>query len=315
MKNSFSNRYQQNKNILNSFINSKQNIVDSENDKVHKAFDKLSMKVLSKHHHLSNQQRKILKEKRLNDIFNKDNYYNVYKNEIKKINEISKKYNNSFLISDKANNNFIEKYKELYGLTTNNKNINYNNQAINYFLNKLKSDNEIYNYKYRNINYLFPQNKTKNISQNKTQLKIKYNYLRNEILGDINNKINNSNNKLFNYFELNLKINNFKNNNNKNNNIKNLFINRNISPNNLTDNFIKIKRMNSSKSFVFFGDEPNILNKQKQFMNKYNNLNNKNYYDYYKYNSRPKSCSKTNKKKYNNNLYKNIFYDGDGKQK
>ena len=177
MKNSFTNNYnQKNKN----FSFNQKNNDDIHSQKINMKFDILSSKVLSKHDNLTNEKRRYLKERRLNTIFNKNNYY-YQKYEMNKNNDLLQKNNYSAFLNEKASNNFLEKYKELFGLTTNNdklfqKNINKDKtkNTIVYYLNILKFNNEKNNSINSNLNIFIPSK-----IANMTQRKIKYNNLNN----------------------------------------------------------------------------------------------------------------------------------------
>lgn len=345
MMNSYTNVFHIKKELLDSSNQNKSILDVSESDKVKKKINKLSKRVLSKHQSLTNAEKRILKEKRLNSIFNKNKYYNIY-NEIKSKNKDRgklKKNTISFLINDKANNDFLEKYKELYGLAMNNKNknIEYNNMPIIYYLNKLKNENNLYSYNDSKVNnsIINYNNKKKrntinynnsinyyirSLSLSKTKLRKKCDTLRNEILGNLgNNNIPNFNLNINNNSNM-IKNKNLK--NDKINDNKTLFFDNTLNPRKLTYSLISNqnnknnkyhsfdipKRISSPKnnklSLQADRIEPYVSNKQFQFNYKYDNLNKKNYYDYYKYSYKPKSIStKMNrKKKYFNNLYKNV---------
>ena len=325
MKNSIINRYELKK-IFDTYINNNQqsNIDGSDQDKINKKINILRMKVLSKHDPLTNEQRKQLKEKRLNTIFDKSNYTN---NEMIKYNEISQKDFYSFLISEKANNNFLEKYKELYDMTINNKNRNFNNikkDNINYYLNNLKSYNDknfSYDMSMKNI-FL---HKVISKSQGKNQLKRKYNNLNNEIFDNLYNET--SKNDIFNSSMYSLRTNI-----NKNIILNNLLNTKNSKYINIVDvlmsnsnnkNNKKIKffsdtfnnhsgssRVISSPKIIYFSENNNNDLIQYQLLKKIDKLNNNiNYLDYIKSN-RPKSSSRIYTKKHNyNNLYKNIPFN------
>ena len=328
MKKSIINRYELKK-IFDTYINGNQqsNIDGSEPDKINKKIDILRMNVLSKHDPLTNEQRKQLKEKRLNTIFDKSNYTN---NEIVKYNEMSQKDYYSFLINEKANNNFLEKYKELYDMTINNKNRNFNNKTkdnITYYLNNLKTHNDknfSYDMNMKNI-FLY---KVISKSQGKNQLKRKYNNLKDEIFDNLHNET--SKNDIFNSSMYSLRANV-----NKNIILNNLLSTKNSNYNNIVDDLMSNSNKNNKKIKYFsdtfnnhsgrsrvihspkinyFSENNNNDLIQYQLLNKINNLNNNlnnnnNYLDYYKSN-RPKSSSRIYTKKHNyNNLYKNIPFN------
>ena len=337
MKDSYANIFHIKKELSDITSNDRSNLDGSKTDKVFKKIDKLTKNVLSKHLSLNNKQKRILKEKRLNKIFNKSNYYNIY-NEIKSKNKNNKKVKKntiSFLLNDNANNNFLEKYKDLYGLTMNNRNIDYNNKPITYYLNKLKNNNKIYSYRDSKINNISNKNNNiKNIfnfsnsidknkrshSLSKSNLKKKCESIRNEIFGNLGRK-----KIIIPNFNLSIKSNMIKNNNLKNGiiNDNTLNFNKTTTPRNLTYNSINnqnskniinniveyTNRLNSPKISKTVSRaeqiEPYISTKQIQFNHKSGKLNQKNYYNYYSY--KPQSIiSKMKKKKYFNYLYKNV---------
>ena len=78
--------YSQKKTIYDYYINNRKKIDYIEEEKVNKKFDILAKKVLSKHEPLTNEKRRQLKEKRLNSIFNKNDYYYI-SNEMTKNND------------------------------------------------------------------------------------------------------------------------------------------------------------------------------------------------------------------------------------
>ena len=328
MKNSFINKYEQKKQFLESLFGRKRNKDDSEQDNTKNELDKLTMIILSTHKPISNQQRKILKEKRLNTIFNKDIYYNTFHNENSKNNGKLTKNNISFFINDNSNNNFLDRYKDLYGLTTKNKNINYNNKTIINYLNILKFENEDFFGNNSKINYLnFNYNK-RNMSQAKENIKKNYINLTNELLGGLNIQ-DNSNNSYFNSF--NNTLNNIKENMRKNKTFyctsdNRLNINKNLSQNNSIEDLISSqinsntkvknlykknnkdhKRINLNKKNIFLEEKKN---NRPDLMYKLDQLNNLNYFDYNKNNNKFKSSSRINKKRYNNSiLYKNNSFN------
>ena len=117
------------KNMLSAFSNYDQrNNGNLEQEKINRKYDILRNKVLSKHESLTNEKRKQLREKRLNTIFNTNDYYFINNDETQK-NELSKNNNFSLIFNEKSNNRFLEKYKELYNLMKNN---------ISFFNNKIQ---------------------------------------------------------------------------------------------------------------------------------------------------------------------------------
>ena len=269
-----------------------------DQDKTNKKFTILTKKVLSKHEPLTNEKRKQLREKRLNTIFNRNDYYYINSDEIK-YNEKKKKKNYSLIVNEKSNNNFLEKYRDLYNLTKNNLYFNNNNNnnnlstknKISYYINILKYNNE----KDYKINNLLPSN-LKNISKRKMQIKRKYNSIKDDLIENqnINYNLDNPNiktiinkNKI-----LNLLI-----------NIDNLNKNRltnsfNIRPKNTKINSNLSDGINGNNSLRFYSPRNNTFRKQYCKINYYENKVNKG-----------KSMSNNYLKRYNNNINKNIFID------
>ena len=297
--------YNQKNTIYDYYINNRKKIDYIEEEKVNKKFDILAKKVLSKHEPLTNEKRRQLKEKRLNSIFNKNDYYYI-KNEMIQNNDSLQIKNNSFLLNEKPNNKFLKKYKELYGLTKyienpyfNNK--NYNNakikNKISYYLNILKRDN-INNFpKHFKLNSIINQ-KIRNLSQGKQGLKRKYINFSDEYFGNISNEM--ANNNIFNLSNRNSKI-------NINKNFLNILKNiDNLIQINSTDNYINTTKnkiqANNFEAFLNNANSMKVYSPKKDiFLNKIDKINNNNYYK----ENRPKSSSKIYIKKcYNNiNLY------------
>jgi hypothetical protein len=271
----------------------KKNTNDSERDQINKKLDLLRNKVLSKHIRLTNEQRQRLKEKRLNTIFDKNNYYNI-DNELTKRNEITRNKNNSFLMKEKANNKFLEKYKELYNLSKNKRNNNNNEYRI-----KNNVDNQC----------------KSNKSQTKIQIKMKYdelfdNYLKNEKSKD----------DIFNSSMKSIKTNIIKNSNFlnsllKNKNVININFIDNLNNNkiNIFSNTIRngsgvTKGAKFPKNYSFNENKKeSIVNKMlNEFDKASGSQRNNNYFNKYNY-DRPASSSRIYNKKPNYNiLYRNI---------
>ena len=285
MKNSFTNNYnQKNKN----FSFNQKNNDDIHSQKINMKFDILSSKVLSKHDNLTNEKRRYLKERRLNTIFNKNNYY-YQKYEMNKNNDLLQKNNYSAFLNEKASNNFLEKYKELFGLTTNNdklfqKNINKDKtkNTIVYYLNILKFNNEK-NYSINsNLNIFIPSK-----IANMTQRKIKYNNLNNNTY-----KIrNNGNSSMRNIKEKKIEIYNslLGTQNSSRSNMTDILINLNNNFSNRTQKS-KLQRMKSLNIYSFNKSvnkisKGNVLQKKKtnDFLDQFSFEPNQERFDY-KYN-------------------------------
>lgn len=285
MKYSFTNNYnQKNKN----FSFNQKNNDDIHSQKINMKFDILSSKVLSKHDNLTNEKRRYLKERRLNTIFNKNNYY-YQKYEMNKNNDLLQKNNYSAFLNEKASNNFLEKYKELFGLTTNNdklfqKNINKDKtkNTIVYYLNILKFNNEK-NYSINsNLNIFIPSK-----IGNMTQRKIKYNNLNNNTY----KKRNNVNSSLRNIKEKKIEIYNslLGTQNSSRSNMTDILINLNNNFSNRTQKS-KLQRMKSLNIYSFNKSgnkisKGNALQKKKtnDFLDQFSFEPNKERFDY-KYN-------------------------------
>ena len=285
MKNSFTNNYnQKNKN----FSFNQKNNDDIHSQKINMKFDILSSKVLSKHDNLTNEKRRYLKERRLNTIFNKNNYY-YQKYEMNKNNDLLQKNNYSAFLNEKASNNFLEKYKELFGLTTNNdklfqKNINKDKtkNTIVYYLNILKFNNEKNNSINSNLNIFIPSK-----IANMTQRKIKYNNLNNNTY-----KIrNNGNSSMRNIKEKKIEIYNslLGTQNSSRSNMTDILINLNNNFSNRTQKS-KLQRMKSLNIYSFNKSvnkisKGNVLQKKKtnDFLDQFSFEPNKERFDY-KYN-------------------------------
>ena len=285
MKNSFTNSYnQKNKN----FSFNQKNNDDIHSQKINMKFDILSSKVLSKHDNLTNEKRRYLKERRLNTIFNKNNYY-YQKYEMNKNNDLLQKNNYSAFLNEKASNNFLEKYKELFGLTTNNdklfqKNINKDKtkNTILYYLNILKFNNEKNNSINSNLNIFIPSK-----IANMTQRKIKYNNLNNNTY-----KIrNNGNSSMRNIKEKKIEIYNslLGTQNSSRSNMTDILINLNNNFSNRTQKS-KLQRMKSLNIYSFNKSvnkisKGNVLQKKKtnDFLDQFSFEPNQERFDY-KYN-------------------------------
>ena len=285
MKNSFTNNYnQKNKN----FSFNQKNNDDIHSQKINMKFDILSSKVLSKHDNLTNEKRRYLKERRLNTIFNKNNYY-YQKYEMNKNNDLLQKNNYSAFLNEKASNNFLEKYKELFGLTTNNdklfqKNINKDKtkNTIVYYLNILKFNNEKNNSINSNLNIFIPSK-----IANMTQRKIKYNNLNNNTY-----KIrNNGNSSMRNIKEKKIEIYNslLGTQNSSRSNMTDILINLNNNFSNRTQKS-KLQRMKSLNIYNFNKSvnkisKGNVLQKKKtnDFLDQFSFEPNQERFDY-KYN-------------------------------
>lgn len=285
MKNSFTNNYnQKNKN----FSFNQKNNDDIHSQKINMKFDILSSKVLSKHDNLTNEKRRYLKERRLNTIFNKNNYY-YQKYEMNKNNDLLQKNNYSAFLNEKASNNFLEKYKELFGLTTNNdklfqKNINKDKtkNTIVYYLNILKFNNEKNNSINSNLNIFIPSK-----IANMTQRKIKYNNLNNNTY-----KIrNNGNSSMRNIKEKKIEIYNslLGTQNSSRSNMTDILINLNNNFSNRTQKS-KLQRMKSLNIYSFNKSvnkisKGNVLQKKKtnDFLDQFSFEPNQERFDY-KYN-------------------------------
>ena len=285
MKNSFTNNYnQKNKN----FSFNQKNNDDIHSQKINMKFDILSSKVLSKHDNLTNEKRRYLKERRLNTIFNKNNYY-YQKYEMNKNNDLLQKNNYSAFLNEKSSNNFLEKYKELFGLTTNNdklfqKNINKDKtkNTIVYYLNILKFNNEKNNSINSNLNIFIPSK-----IANMTQRKIKYNNLNNNTY-----KIrNNGNSSMRNIKEKKIEIYNslLGTQNSSRSNMTDILINLNNNFSNRTQKS-KLQRMKSLNIYSFNKSvnkisKGNVLQKKKtnDFLDQFSFEPNKERFDY-KYN-------------------------------
>ena len=285
MKNSFTNNYnQKNKN----FSFNQKNNDDTHSQKINMKFDILSSKVLSKHDNLTNEKRRYLKERRLNTIFNKNNYY-YQKYEMNKNNDLLQKNNYSAFLNEKASNNFLEKYKELFGLTINNdkllqKNINKDKtkNTIVYYLNILKFNNEK-NYSINsNLNIFIPSK-----IANMTQRKIKYNILNNNTY----KKRNNANSSMRNIKEKKIEIYNslLGTQNSSRSNMTDILINLNNNFSNRTQKS-KLQRMKSLNIYSFNKSvnkisKGNILQNKKtnDFLDQFSFEPNKERFDY-KYN-------------------------------
>ena len=329
MRNANINKYELKQLFKSYIINSQpKKTNDSEQDQINKKIDILRMKVFNKHDKLSNEQRKQLKEKRLNTIFDKSNYYYI-DNELNKNNEMIRNKNYSFLINEKANNNFLERYKELYGLSMNNR-INNDNDIdsrikknmydinnISYYINRLKSNQENNTSNDITLNNLSKYHPRK--SQGKNEIKRKYNSLKEEIF---DNKYNEkSKNDLFNSSMQNIRANICKNNNFlntllKTKNVININFIDNINNNKINyfsstiNNGVgqgKIIKSPKNNYFQQYKKE-SVMNKMLKEFNKISDsYNNNNYYGQYNY-DRPISSSRIYSKKSNyNNAYKNII--------
>ena len=307
MKNQL-NKDQKKKRILNLYNYKQRNIDYLNQERVNKKFEILTKKVLSKHEPITKEKRKQLKEKRLNTIFNK-NDYNYSNNEINQNNDLLQKKNSSFLINEKSNNNFLEKYKELFGFTKNNYTFNDNSHnkirsqnMLRYYLNILKSNN---NEKYapKNFKINIISSKIRNLSQRKQQLKRNYKILRDEIFENLN-KDNSKN--IYNGINQSIKTKI-----NKNNILKVLYKNGNLTQNNnIIDNFILTSKNDSKKNN--YSNLVNNSSSMRFYSSKYNQIRTKldiKYdYNYFK-RDRPIYNSKKNFKKSNNaNSSKNNTY-------
>lgn len=285
MKNSFINNSKPKNKNSSFYSNNQRNNDDIDSQKTNMKFDILSKKVLSKHDILTNGKRRYLKERRLNSIFNKNNYYyQLY--EINKNNDLFHKNNNSALFNEKSSNNFLEKYKELFGLTTNNdklfqNNINKNKtkNSIAYYSNILKYNNEKNYSTYSKLNIFIPSK-----IATMTQRRKNYNNLFNDIFREKkgnNSSMRNINEKTNEIFYSILNIQNSSR-INKTDNLNNNFSNKTSRS--------KIKRMKSLNIYSFnklrnksFNGNAISKTKTNQFIDKFCFYPNKERFDY-KYN-------------------------------
>lgn len=317
MRKSFGKDFLGKKN-LSAFSNHDQrNNRNLEQEKINRKYDILRNKVLSNHESLTNEKRKQLREKRLNTIFNKNDYYFINNDETQK-NELSKNNNYSLILNEKSIRRFLEKYKELYNLTKNN--ISYFNNhnpikknQINYYLNILKINNEKYFSKNFKTNII--SSEIKNISQRKKQLNRKYNNLKNEIFGNY---------LIDNYNNYNLSNQNIKTIINKSKIINALINIENLSKNKLTDSFnwrqkngILINnpsdtikgchslRLYSSRNITLINNsgkinqykhkENRVKRSSSSYLNRFNNFNNKSLFkDKFEYFSKERINNKAN---------------------
>ena len=142
--NNQSNRLKHKKKIFECFLSIHKSIgnvliTNSNKDNLNQKYEILKQKVTSKNYRQILEDKKYLRDKRLNSIFHKNNLRLSHNNDEFHLNNIS---NNS-------KSNFAEKYSELYNITTNNskpKNREKNN-SVSYLLNNLRNLNYAYNYK------------------------------------------------------------------------------------------------------------------------------------------------------------------------
>ena len=281
--------------IFNLYNYKQRNIEYMNQERVKEKLDKLAKKVLSKHEPITKEKRKQLKEKRLNTIFNKNENYNS-NNEININNDLLPKKNNSFLVGEKSNNNFLDKYKELFGFSKNNYifNDNYNNNQIRnqnmlrYYLNILKSNNEKYTPKNFKMNII--SSKIRNLSQRKQQSKRNYKNIRDEIFENLNTK-----NNFYNGANgtIKTKI-------NKDNILNVLYKSGNPIQNNITDNYSYL--VNSCNSMRINSSKYNQIP---------NKLDNKSHFNYYYFKRNRPIYSSKNYYKSSNNAHscKNYIYN------
>jgi len=279
MKNN-SNRLKHKKKIFECFLSIHKSIgnvliTNSNKDKLNQKYEILKQKVTSKNYKQILEDKKYLREKRLNSIFHKNNLRISHNND-------------EFHISITSNNsksNFAERYSELYNITTNNsksKNREKNN-SVSYLLNNLRNMNYAYNYKECLKN---------NLTSKDILLEQKFNDLKNQTINSQKYTINNnSSNKTFNH--------------NYNNNIRNKIFSSKISGvRNVLKSMDKIST-ESNKNFVlknYANNSSNMNNNNRIMKEKY-----KSYYDSSK-------SIKTNKNNFifyrnsdNNNLKNSLF--------
>ena len=199
-------------------------------------------------------------------------------------------------MGEKSNNNFLDKYKELFGFSKNNYifNDNYNNNQIRnqnmlrYYLNILKSNNEKYTPKNFKMNII--SSKIRNLSQRKQQSKRNYKNIRDEIFENLNTK-----NNFYNGANgtIKTKI-------NKDNILNVLYKSGNPTQNNITDNYSYL--VNSCNSMRFNSSKYNQIPTK---------LDNKSHFNYYYFKRNRPIYSSKNYYKSSNNAHscKNYIYN------
>ena len=277
--NNQSNRLKHKKKIFECFLSIHKSIgnvliTNSNKDNLNQKYEILKQKVTSKNYRQILEDKKYLRDKRLNSIFHKNNLRLSHNNDEFHLNNIS---NNS-------KSNFAEKYSELYNITTNNskpKNREKKN-SVSYLLNNLRNLNYAYNYKECLKNKL---------SSKDILLEQKFNDLKNQTFNSQKYTINNNiSNKTFNR--------------NYNSNIRNKIFNSKISGvRSVLKSMDKINT-ESNRNFLLknYINNPSNANNNKIMKEKY-----KSYYD-------ASNSIKTNKNNYifyrnrNNNDVKNSLY-------
>ena len=222
-------------------------ITNSNKDKLNQKYEILKQKVTSKNYKQILEDKKYLREKRLNSIFHKNNL---------RINRGGDEFHISITLNN-SKSNFAERYSELYNITTNNsksKNREKNN-SVSYLLNNLRNINYAYNYKECLKN---------NLTSKDILLEQKFNDLKNQTINSQKYTINNNiSNKTFNH--------------NYNNNIRNKIFSSKISGvRNVLKSMDKIST-ESNKNFVlknYANNSSNMNNNNRIMKEKY-----KNYYD------------------------------------